>query len=421
MPETRLQTARRHRDRGLVPAAPLRIGTLAAVGALFVAAACEDVVVQPADVKTIVVSPPQAVTAVGSAVQLSAEAYDNDDQPLSGYSISWRVDDEDIATVDGDGRVTGISRGTTTVRASVGSTEGAASLSVREAPSIDLDRSSVGFEANAGGGSPSGVEVAVRNGGEGSLSGLQTSTSYEGSSGWLTASLAGTSAPTSLTLRASPGSLQPGTYQATVRVSASVASNSPVSIQVSFEVRKPPVPGRPSGLAATYDDGEIRLEWSDPSGSETGFRIERRVEGGSFQEVGSVGEDVTRYDDDDIQVDRRYTYRVKACNEIGCSDPSAEASAVTPPTAPTNLRLIYAKEDRVKIVWTDASSHESVFRIERARLGQSYTVIGEVDRDVKEYEDRSVNEDTRYWYRVRACNDSGCSDPSNVVSGRTDD
>lgn len=393
---------------------------LVALGAVALSAACEEVVVEPAAVKAILISPQEAETVVGNSIQLSAEAFDADDQPLSGYSISWSVDDESIATVDGSGRVSGVSSGATNVRASVGSVEGMASLAVRNAASIDVDRSSLSFAANVGGSTPPAAQVRIENGGQGELAGLGTSTSYDGNSGWLSTSLSGSRAPATLTVTASPGNLGPGRYNATIRVTADDADNSPVSIAVSLEVLQRPVPSRPSGMSASYRDGGIRVEWSDPS-HEDDLRIQRRVGSDSYQQIATVGANVTRYDDSAVQADRRYTYRIRACNQTGCSDWSGEAGTVTPPTAPSNLKIVFAKEERVRIVWKDNSGLETGFRIERAERDEDFEMIANVGADETEYEDKSVDEDTRYTYRVRACNDSGCSGPSNEATARTDD
>ncbi len=64
--------------------------------------------------------------------------------------------------------------------------------------------------------------------------------------GWLTATLAGTSAPTSLTLQATTGSLAGGTYTATVTVSSTVPGVTSRTISVTFTVHQPQI-----GLSAT--------------------------------------------------------------------------------------------------------------------------------------------------------------------------
>jgi hypothetical protein len=75
----------------------------------------------------------------------------------------------------------------------------------------------------------------------------------------------------------------------------------------------------------------------------------------------------------------------------------------------------------VDLAWTDNSTNESGFRIERCR-GRSctaFSVIGQTGTNVNTYRDTGVSPDTRYRYRVRAWNAAGSSGSSNVVAIRT--
>ena len=84
---------------------------------------------------------------------------------------------------------------------------------------------------------PQNVVVAEPGGGDLGAISVQGITFGAGQpSGWLTATLAGTTAPTSLTLRAESGALIPGTYHATVNVASALAKNSPQPLPVSFVV-----------------------------------------------------------------------------------------------------------------------------------------------------------------------------------------
>jgi hypothetical protein len=106
-------------------------------------------------------------------------------------------------------------------------------------PTISLSPGTLAFSGVAGGTSPAGQTVAVTNTGGGTLSGLSAGISYGSGSGWLSASLNTTTAPATLTVTASLGSLAAGTYTATVSVSSAVAANSPQNIGVTFTVRAP--------------------------------------------------------------------------------------------------------------------------------------------------------------------------------------
>jgi len=88
--------------------------------------------------------------------------------------------------------------------------------------------------------SPAPQLVAVSNGGGGALTELTTAVQYTGTPGWLTATLNATTAPATLAVQPSHTGLPSGTYTATVRVSAPQASNSPVSIVVTYVVTQLP-------------------------------------------------------------------------------------------------------------------------------------------------------------------------------------
>ena len=105
----------------------------------------------------------------------------------------------------------------------------------------------------------------------------------------------------------------------------------------------PPVlqpPAAPSNLAATAvpSYNQIDLTWQDNSGNETGFKIERSLNGMSFSQVASVGVNVTNYNDVGLADNKRYYYRVRAYNAAENSNYSNTSSAMTGvPAAPSNL------------------------------------------------------------------------------------
>ncbi len=104
-------------------------------------------------------------------------------------------------------------------------------------PSIAISSSTVSFGATVGGASPAAQGLTITNGGSGSLSGIAVGAiSYGSGAGWLSASLNTTSAPATLTLQATTGSLAAGSYTATVPVSAAGASNTPQNLAVTLTV-----------------------------------------------------------------------------------------------------------------------------------------------------------------------------------------
>jgi len=112
-------------------------------------------------------------------------------------------------------------------------------LTVSAGPLLVVAPSSLSFTSSTTS-SPAAQLVAVTNGGGGALSGLSTSVQYAGTGGWLTATLNTSTAPATLTVQPSHAGLSAGSYTATIRVNSAQASNSPVSIAVTYVVATPP-------------------------------------------------------------------------------------------------------------------------------------------------------------------------------------
>ena len=97
-----------------------------------------------------------------------------------------------------------------------------------------------------------------------------------------------------------------------------------------FGGTSPTPPSAPTGLAATaVSSNRIDLAWTDTSIDETGFVIDRSLDGVTYAQLASVGTDTIMYTDTDLQADTTYFYRVAAVNTAGMSDYSDPASATT--------------------------------------------------------------------------------------------
>ena len=90
------------------------------------------------------------------------------------------------------------------------------------------------------------------------------------------------------------------------------------------------IPLAPSDLFATsIFDTAIVLVWTDNSGNEQGFRIERKTEEETYQEIATTDTDVAMFYDSGLTPNTLYYYRVRAYNLIGNSEYSNEYSATT--------------------------------------------------------------------------------------------
>jgi carboxypeptidase T len=188
-------------------------------------------------------------------------------------------------------------------------------------------------------------------------------------------------------------------------------------------------PAAPGNLAATaMSSSRIDLAWADNSNNESGFKIERCAGAGcsSLAQIATVSAGVTSYSDIGLASSTSYSYRVRAYNAAGDSGYSNTASATTavapvPPAAPTNLKATAASIRQIDLSWTDNSTNEEGFRIERCK-GATCTKFAQITLmgpDVTAYTDSRLNARTTYCYRVRAYNTVGASAYSNIACATT--
>ena len=93
----------------------------------------------------------------------------------------------------------------------------------------------------------------------------------------------------------------------------------------------PLAPSAPSALAAiAFSSTQITLSWTDNSSNESSFIVARSTTvGGPYTDIGTVGANVTTYNDAGRTANTAYYYVIRASNAGGTSANSAEASTTT--------------------------------------------------------------------------------------------
>ena len=198
----------------------------------------------------------------------------------------------------------------------------------------------------------------------------------------------------------------------------------------------PPVtaPAAPSSLlATTSSSSSIAVTWIDNSGNETAFELERSATSatagfaavpGSPLAAGTTGLTSTG-----LSASTTYWFRVRATNSAGASAYSNVASAttsappVTAPAAPSSLLATTSSSSSIALAWTDNSSNETAFELERsstsASSGFAAVSASPLAAGTTSLTSTGLSASTTYWFRVRATNSAGASAYSNVASATT--
>jgi hypothetical protein len=176
-------------------------------------------------------------------------------------------------------------------------------------------------------------------------------------------------------------------------------------------------PLAPTSLVATTpSSGRVSLAWQDNSADETSFQLQYRSATSTYWSVlRNLAPDTRSFAHTDLHAGDSYVYRVRACNASGCSEDSNEITAtVTGPAAPSSLAATSPASGRISVSWQDNSSEETSFQLQARSATSSYwSLVQNLPADTRTYLHANLQAGDSYVYRVRACNDAGCSDDSN--------
>ena len=143
--------------------------------------------------------------------------------------------------------------------------------------------------------------------------------------------------------------------------------------------------------------------------------IQRGTTSTNLATIASLGA-VTSFANTGLTPAITYYYRVYAwwwgecCIEVQNLTPLMSATTWSPPTAPSGLNAVVASSTQFNLGWTDTSSSETGFKVERkAGVGGTYSQIGTAAANVTSFSDATVAAGIIYYYRVRATNSVGDS------------
>ena len=188
------------------------------------------------------------------------------------------------------------------------------------------------------------------------------------------------------------------------------------------------VPDTPGSLSASNQStSSITLNWQDRSTNEQGFKLFRSTElAGNYAEIASMAANVNSYTDQSLALGATYYYKLIAFNDFGYSAETSvlEASTLANnlPATPGGLSATTNSDGTVSLLWTDNSTNETRFDIERGgpdNLNNTTTLYA--NENITNYTDSKVQAHSTYSYVIRAHNSDGYSAYSNSVQITTPD
>lgn len=90
-------------------------------------------------VTTVQITPSSANIQVGQSQQLTAKAYDQNGNLISGKTATWSIDHSSVASITSGGSVQGVAVGSTTARATIDGVTASASVTVQPQFSVTID------------------------------------------------------------------------------------------------------------------------------------------------------------------------------------------------------------------------------------------------------------------------------------------
>ena len=172
----------------------------------------------------------------------------------------------------------------------------------------------------------------------------------------------------------------------------------------------------PTNFTATASSSsEITLTWTDNSTDETNFYIERSTSAsGSYSQVACMSSNKTTYTDSGLGQSTTYYYRILAYNgQQNCYSSSAQyystvaetSTATFMANAPTNFTATASSSSAITLTWTDNSTDETNFYIERSTSASgSYSQAACMSPNKTTYTDSGLGQNKTYYYRIRAYN-----------------
>lgn len=182
------------------------------------------------------------------------------------------------------------------------------------------------------------------------------------------------------------------------------------------------LPNPPTGLTAeVISRTEIRLTWNSGNPEPLPHWVERSVNGGPFSAVGgAVPAGTHSFSDLTVGANGHYTYRVRAENASGVSEPSNTATGITLPMAPINFTLDPVASTQINLYWQDPNAFPAQVLVERSLdAGSTWNALKQVPAGLNTTSDTGLTPNRTYFYRLKSTNEVGNSETTSPQGAST--
>jgi hypothetical protein len=345
--------------------------------------------------------------SIGESAQLTGEVLFATGDPIPGLTLTWSTLDPEIVAVTTGGQVTALAEGSARLVGAFGAFSGTVTIAVRQRVAVvRVDPAVLTLAV----GQTHPLTAMLEDARENTITGRPVD--------WTS------SAPAVVTVDADGlvRAVTPGeaTIQATSegvsgQAQLTVIGRAPTAVTDSTSA----VSGNGATLHGTVNpNGEMTQAWFEwgPT-ADLGTTTSPQPMGNGTTDA-TLSAALTG-----LQPATTYFYRVAAENARGTAagDIQQFRTIQVPPAAPSDLTAAAVSISQIDLSWTDNSTNEDGFRIERCTGPECtvFTEIAAVPANTTSFQDAGLAAATTYRYRVRAYNETGTSPYSNVAMATT--
>ena len=171
----------------------------------------------------------------------------------------------------------------------------------------------------------------------------------------------------------------------------------------------PPAPASISG-PSNSSSLSYTISWADETAADT-YELQRKENSGSWSTIQNDGN--TSRLESGLTNNRTYYYRVRTCNDAGCSSwtPTISVFLLLPPSTPGTPSAPSTNFSGSYTVSYSAGGVVSYYQLQERVNGGSFSTFPNTSSTNRSFSNKS---NATYGYRVRACNALSCSGYSGV-------